>query len=95
MAQHLEPTPPVPQDDGPFNNNPNSAYSPVNLSLQAHFGIGKRYYYNHERYHESLNNLTLADVYNGRGTSILRMRWKIKQQTLNQRRWLHRQNKVA
>ena len=42
MAQDLEPTPPVPQDDGPFNNNPNSAYSPVNLSLQAHFGIGKR-----------------------------------------------------
>ena len=29
-------------------------------------------YYNHERYHESLNNLTPTDVYNGRGTSILR-----------------------
>ena len=52
-------------------------------------------YYNHERYHESLKNLTPADVYNGRGTSILRMRWKIKQQTLNERRRLHRQNKVA
>ena len=52
-------------------------------------------YYNHERYHESLNNLTPADVYNGRGTSILRMRWKIKQQTLNERRRRHRQNKVA
>ena len=43
MAQDLEPTPPVPQDEGPFNNDPNSAYSPVNLSLQAHFGIGKRW----------------------------------------------------
>ena len=52
-------------------------------------------YYNHERYHESLNNLTPADVYNGRGTSILRMRWKIKQQTLNERRRRHRKNKVA
>ena len=52
-------------------------------------------YYNHERYHESLNNLTPADVYNGRGTSILRMRWKIKQQTLNERRRLHCQIKVA
>ena len=33
-------------------------------------------YYNHQRYHESLNNLTPADVYNGRGTNILRMRGK-------------------
>ena len=52
-------------------------------------------YYNHQRYHESLNNLTPADVYNGRGTSILRMRRKIKQQTLNERRRLQRQNKAA
>ena len=27
-------------------------------------------YYNHERYHESLNNLTPADVFYGRGQSI-------------------------
>ena len=52
-------------------------------------------YYNHQRYHESLNNLTPADVYNRRGTSILRMRRKIKQRTLNERRRLHRQNKLA
>ena len=52
-------------------------------------------YYNHERYHESLNNLTPADVYNGRGTNILRMRRKIKQRTMNERRRLRRQNKVA
>ena len=44
---------------------------------------------------KSLNNLTPADVYNRRGTSILRMRRKIKQQTLNERRRLQRQNKVA
>jgi hypothetical protein len=29
-------------------------------------------YYNHERYHESLNNLTPADVFFGRGGSILK-----------------------
>ena len=52
-------------------------------------------YCNHERYHQSLNNLTPADVYNRRGTSILRMRRKSKQQTLNERRRLQRQNKVA
>ena len=33
-------------------------------------------HYNHERYHESLNNLTPADVYYGRGTKTLRMRRK-------------------
>ena len=33
-----------------------------------------------------------VDVYYGRGTNILRMRRKIKQQTLNERRRLHRQN---
>ena len=28
-------------------------------------------YYNHERYHESLKNLTPPDVYYGRGTQVL------------------------
>ena len=50
---------------------------------------------NHERYHEGLNNLTPADVYHGRGTNILRMRRKINQRTMNERRRRHRQNKVA
>jgi putative transposase len=31
-------------------------------------------YYNTRRYHESLNNLTLADVYSGRGQAILTRR---------------------
>ncbi len=38
-------------------------------------------YYNHERYHESLNNLTPADVFYGRGQAILDKREKIKQRT--------------
>ena len=52
-------------------------------------------YYNHERYHESLNNLTPADVYYGRGTKVLSMRRKIKRRTLKERRRLHYQQKVA
>jgi putative transposase len=43
-------------------------------------------YYNHQRYHESLDNLTPADVYFGRVKEVLTKRDQIKQQTLQQRR---------
>ena len=51
-------------------------------------------YYNHQRYHESLNNLTPADVYLGRGQTILLNRERIKRNTIKKRRLLH-QNKAA
>ncbi|UCH47227.1 MAG: transposase [Betaproteobacteria bacterium] len=51
--------------------------------------------YYHARYHESLNNLTPADVYYGRGTKVLNMRRKIKQRTLEKRRRLRYQQKAA
>jgi transposase InsO family protein len=43
-------------------------------------------HYNHERYHESLNNITPADVYLGRAKEVLTERDYIKRQTLQQRR---------
>jgi putative transposase len=46
--------------------------------------------YNHLRYHESLANLTPADVYFGRGQTILIERERIKRQTIANRRLLHR-----
>ena len=46
--------------------------------------------YNHLRYHESLGNLTPADVYFGRGQTILIERERIKRQTIANRRLLHR-----
>ena len=46
--------------------------------------------YNHVRYHESLDNLTPADVYFGRGQTILLQRERIKRKTIEQRRLLHR-----
>jgi transposase InsO family protein len=46
-------------------------------------------HYNHRRYHESLNNLTPADVYCGRGPKILNMREKIKRETIQKRRLTH------
>ncbi len=46
-------------------------------------------YYSHQRYHESLNNVTPADVYFGRDKAILRERAKIKALTIRQRRLQH------
>ena len=46
-------------------------------------------YYNNQRYHESLGNLTPAAVYHGRGATILKMREEIKQQTIRRRRLQH------
>ena len=43
-------------------------------------------YYNHERYHEALDNVTPADMYFGRYTAVMIQRERIKQQTLQHRR---------
>ena len=53
--------------------------------LQEHL---QRYirYYNHERYHESLDNLTPADVFYGRDQDILEQRQQIKHNTMSMRR---------
>jgi putative transposase len=46
-------------------------------------------YYNHERYHELLKNLTPPDVYYGRGQAVLNRREEIKLKTLTMRRQMH------
>jgi putative transposase len=43
-------------------------------------------YYNNERYHESLDNLTPADVYKGRDREIMIRRHLTKMETLKERR---------
>ena len=58
-------------------------YSPEDL-LQAVAAFV--HYYNHERYHESLNNLTPADVYHGRADQILQERQRTKTLTIQNRR---------
>ena len=49
-------------------------------------------HYNHQRYHESLANLTPADVYFGRGPTILLQRERIKRATIKNRRLQHQRN---
>ena len=64
----------------------NNYYFPCELEEQLQRFV---HYYNHERYHESLNNLTPADVFYGRDTEILTQREIIKQNTLAMRKQLH------
>ncbi len=50
-------------------------------------------YYNHDRYHESLNNLTPADVFYGRDQEILELRKQIKMNTMSIRRKMYYDNR--
>ncbi len=43
-------------------------------------------YYNYQRYHESLQNLTPAEVYFGNGHKKLKQRKLTKNRTLNERK---------
>ena len=58
-------------------------YLPGDLERQIESFVA---HYNNERVHESLDNLTPSDVYNGRGAEILTMRQLVKEQTLRRRR---------
>ena len=52
-------------------------------------------YYNNERFHESLNNVTPADVYLGRQYAVLTERAKIKRLTMQRRKKEYLAEKAA
>jgi putative transposase len=62
-------------------------YLPGDLEAQINAFVQ---HYNHLRYHESIGNLTPADVYLGRGQAILLEREQIKLRTIANRRLQHR-----
>ncbi len=64
-------------------------YFPGDLEAQIEAFVD---HYNHHRYHESLRNLTPADVYFGRGQTILLQRERIKRQTIETRRLQYRKS---
>jgi len=61
-------------------------YSPVELENAISAWVE---YYNNQRYHEALDNVTPADVYFGRDKEVVKKRNKIKEQTLALRRQQH------
>jgi putative transposase len=63
-------------------------YLPGDLEAQIEAFVAG---YNHLRYHESIGNLTPADVYFGRDQTILIERERIKRQTIANRRLMHSQ----
>ena len=62
-------------------------FCPAELEAQLEAFVD---YYNHRRYHESINNLTPADVYFRRGQAILKQRERLKRETMKTRRLQHR-----
>ena len=79
-----------------LNEKPNAAenyYLPSDLKARIGEFVD---YYNTERYHESLNNLTPEDEYTGRGQTVLNRRRRIKAENAGlsdvgytTNRWLH------
>lgn len=61
--------------------------------LKAHIAAFVAYY-NQQRYHESLNKLTPADVYTGRGRTVLLEREKTKRRTMKLQRLQHAKSAV-
>ena len=64
-------------------------YLPGDLEAQVSAFVE---HYNHRRYHESLGNLTPADVYFGRDKAIIERRKSLKKQTIEKRRLAHQRH---
>ena len=66
-------------------------YSPEHLKQAIEEFVN---FYNSDRYHESLGNVTPEDVFTGRHHRILEKRAKIKQKTIQIRRKNHQKREL-
>lgn len=90
--KHIRSAPYHPQTQGKIERYHRSIKNVINLQYYYFPGELEQAirefveYYNHQRYHESLDNLKPADVYYGRGKRIIIQREILKEQTLQMRR---------
>lgn len=103
QIKHIRGAPYHPQTQGKIERYHRSMKSVVKLDTyyspdQLHQAIESFVqFYNHERYHESLDNVTPADMFLGRYHQIQTRRDEVKQLTLQQRRsdYLHSQARAS
>ena len=91
--QHTRSAPYHPQTQGKIERYHRSMKNVV--KLQHYYLPGELEYeidqfvefYNNERYHESLNNITPSDMYNGKARQIFTKRDRIKRETMKLRKY--------
>ena len=92
FMKHIFASPFHPQTNGKLERYHRTAKAKVNVfvhhSLEGLVAAMEGFvrYYNYERYHEALGNITPADMYHGRQDAILATRQEVKQKSLAERR---------